>query len=386
MKKKILVGLSGGVDSAVAAYLLKEQGWDVICAFMRNWDSYANQDIYGNPTIKDDICPQEQDFIDAQAVAKKLNLPLLRVDFVEEYWNEVFLKFLDEYKVGRTPNPDILCNQYIKFDAFFNYAKSLGFSNIATGHYAQVMKKNEEFVLMRGQDDNKDQSYFLCQISPEALKATQFPIGNLEKDKVRAIAKKFDLSSVSLKKDSTGICFIGERNFRQFLQNYIPSKTGEIVDIVSLSILGKHDGVLFYTVGQRKGLGIGGTLGPWFVIGKDVYKNILYVSNKNEEEWLNSDACEVINPYFFSKHKITLPFKCTAKFRYRQKDIDIIIEEKSDNKMHISYPNYASAVTCGQEAVFYDKEVCLGGGVINRVFRNGIDINDKILERIKNGK
>ena len=223
MIKKILLGLSGGVDSAVAAYILKEQGYDVTCAFMRNWDAYANNDILGNPTIQDDVCPQEQDYMDAKAVADKLDLPLLRVDFVKEYWDDVFTVFLKEYERGRTPNPDILCNKYIKFDAFVKFAHQQGFDTVATGHYARVNHKGAESMLLRGKDTNKDQTYFLCQISQAALSHAVFPIGELTKQEVRRIADELQLESVAQKKDSTGICFIGERNFRQFLKNYLPN-------------------------------------------------------------------------------------------------------------------------------------------------------------------
>ena len=207
---KVLVGLSGGVDSAVAAYLLKEQGYDVTCCFMRNWDSYANGDIAGNPTIQDDTCPQEQDYQDAKAVAEHLNLPLQRVDFIKEYWDYVFKTFLSEYEKGRTPNPDILCNKYIKFDAFFDYAMKQGFDMVATGHYCSNMTEDSFTYLTRAADTNKDQTYFLCQVSPAALHKTLFPLGKLTKPEVREIAAKLNLESVATKKDSTGICFIGK--------------------------------------------------------------------------------------------------------------------------------------------------------------------------------
>ena len=311
MKQKVLLGLSGGVDSAVAAYILKEQGYDVSCAFMRNWDSYANNDILGNPTIQDDVCPQEQDYADAKAVADALELPLYRVDFVKEYWDHVFTYFIDEYKKGRTPNPDILCNKYIKFDAFFKYAQSMGFDTVATGHYAQVEHGDEYSRLLRGADNNKDQTYFLCQMPKEALRHTLFPIGNLEKHEVREIAEKLALESVATKKDSTGICFIGERNFREFLKNYLPSQDGDIVDIETMEVLGKHIGVMYYTIGQRKGLGIGGTRGPWFVVGKDVKKNILFVTNGNESDWLYTDSCIVSGVNWFPSEKPEGELACT---------------------------------------------------------------------------
>lgn len=384
MKQKVLLGLSGGVDSAVAAYILKEQGYDVSCAFMRNWDSYANNDILGNPTIQDDVCPQEQDYADAKAVADALELPLYRVDFVKEYWDHVFTYFIDEYKKGRTPNPDILCNKYIKFDAFFKYAQSMGFDTVATGHYAQVEHGVEGSRLLRGADDNKDQTYFLCQMPKEALRHTLFPIGNLEKHEVREIAEKLALTSVATKKDSTGICFIGERNFREFLKNYLPSQDGDIVDIETMEVLGKHIGVMYYTIGQRKGLGIGGTRGPWFVVGKDVKKNILFVTNGNESDWLYTDSCIVSGVNWFPMTKPDGELACSAKFRYRQKDNDVTIRFIDDTTVFVTYPQGVSSVTCGQEAVFYLNEECLGGGVIEDVFKDKESMQSKIENRENN--
>lgn len=386
MNKKILLGLSGGVDSAVAAYILKEQGYDVTCAFMRNWDAYANNDILGNPTIQDDVCPQEQDYMDAKAVADKLGLPLLRVDFVKEYWDDVFTTFLKEYERGRTPNPDILCNKYIKFDAFMKFAHQQGFDTVATGHYARVNHEGEESVLLRGKDTNKDQTYFLCQISQAALSHAVFPIGELTKQEVRRIADELQLESVAQKKDSTGICFIGERNFRQFLKNYLPMHEGDIVNIADLQILGKHSGVIYYTIGQRKGLGIGGTKGPWFVIGKDVKRNVLYVANGDDKEWLLSTSCIVSDVNWFSKHRPQGEYACTAKFRYRQTDHEVSLRFADDSTVFVSYPNGVMSVTAGQEAVFYQGETCLGGGVIDEVFINDISVEQKIAMRCENGK
>lgn len=374
---KVLLGLSGGVDSAVAAYILKKQGHEVVCAFMRNWDAFANNDILGNPTIQNDICPQEQDYLDAKAVADKLGLELLRVDFIEEYWNDVFTTFLDEYKRGRTPNPDILCNKYIKFDAFYRYAKKLGFTWIATGHYARVAHEQEGSVLLRGKDDNKDQTYFLCQIPKDALAHTLFPIGDLEKTQVRRIADEITLP-VAKKKDSTGICFIGERNFRAFLQNYLPSKDGVIIDIHTLKQVGTHIGVLYYTIGQRKGLGIGGNMGPWFVVGKDVEKNILYVANQDDQKWLYSDRCLVTGVNWLEAARPDGDFACTAKFRYRQKDHPVTIRFLDEDRVMVYYPQKDASVTCGQEAVFYLDEVCLGGGVIDDVYLEEESLNEKI--------
>lgn len=386
MKQKVLLGLSGGVDSAVAAYELKRQGYEVTCAFMRNWDAYTNQDILGNPTIQDDICPQEQDYLDAKAVAEALSLPLLRVDFVKEYWDDVFSTFIEEYKQGRTPNPDILCNKYIKFDVFLKYADQLGFDMLATGHYAQVDHHGEACRLLRGADRNKDQSYFLCQVAPSALKRTLFPIGAMNKQEVRDIAARLQLTTVAKKKDSTGICFIGERHFRQFLTNYIPMQDGDIIDIATLAVVGRHHGVYYYTIGQRKGLGIGGVGGPWFVIGKDVQKNLLYVARGEDNPWLISTSCIVSDVNWFAKEKPAATYACTAKFRYRQSDREISLRFIDDTTVMVTYPQGVAAVTDGQEAVFYQGEICLGGGVIREVFAEGISLKKKIMMRCQNGK
>lgn len=384
MCKKVLLGLSGGVDSAVAAVILKEQGYDVTCAFMRNWDALANNDILGNPTIQDDVCPQEADYMDAKRVADRLGLELLRVDFVKEYWDNVFTQFLDEYKKGRTPNPDILCNKYVKFDAFFNYAMSHGFDLVATGHYARV-NNEPETQLLRGKDNNKDQTYFLCQVPVNALSKTLFPIGELEKTEVRKIADEWDLA-VAKKKDSTGICFIGERNFKQFLQNYLPAKSGIIVDINTLEQVGNHEGVLYYTIGQRRGMGIGGDHGPYFVVGKDVEKNILYVANGDENEWLLSDSCLVSGVNWFSEAKPQGELICTAKFRYRQKDNEVKVRFIDDTTVFVTCDPAVKAVTCGQEAVFYQGDICLGGGVIDEVFYKGEALASRLEKRLMNGR
>ncbi|MGM9947702.1 tRNA 2-thiouridine(34) synthase MnmA [Floccifex sp.] len=377
---KILVGLSGGVDSAIAAYLLKEQGYDVTCCFMRNWDAFANNDIEGNPTIQNDTCPQEQDYMDALQVARHLGLELLRVDFIKEYWDHVFKTFLSEYEKGRTPNPDILCNKYIKFDSFFEYAMEKGFDVVATGHYASTKDIDGFRYLTRAKDTNKDQTYFLCQVNKSALQKTMFPLGNIIKPQVRQYALDLQLDSVATKKDSTGICFIGERDFRKFLTNYLPSKEGNIVDIDTGKVLGQHIGVLYYTIGQRKGLNIDHVAGPWFVVGKDVVNNILFVCHHTHQQWLYSTSCLVKDVNWLLPENYEIKEKCTAKFRYRQPDQDVFLTKLDEKTVLLRYPQKIASVTCGQEAVFYDGDICLGGGVIEEVYIHNQDLNQKILK------
>ena len=362
---KVIVGLSGGVDSAVAAYLLKKKGYEVVGAFMRNWDSLANNDILGNKW-DGDICPQEVDYLDAKKVADKLGIPLLRVDFIKEYWDYVFTYFIEEYKKGRTPNPDVLCNKYIKFDAFLKFALAHGADYIATGHYARM----DNGLMKKGLDGNKDQTYFLCLLNQSQLDKTMFPIGDLEKSEVRRIAKELDLE-VATKKDSTGICFIGERDFRKFLQNYIPAQPGKIIDKNTGDVIGDHIGVMYYTLGQRKGLGIGGiqnhATGSWFVVGKDIEKKELYVVQGDESEWLYHDRVIVKEVNWLGKEKPTNWTRLGAKFRYRQPDVDVLIRFISEDEVEVKCFDKVRAITPGQMAVFYDNDVCLGGGVIEEV-------------------
>ena len=358
---KVVIGMSGGVDSSVAAIKLLEDGYEVIGLFMRNWDSTINNDILGNPNDLNDICPQEKDYNDALKVCEKLNIPLHRIDFVKEYWDYVFTYFLDELKKGRTPNPDIMCNKYIKFDMFEKKAWELGADYIATGHYARM----KDGKLYRGIDNNKDQTYFLSQVSKKQLEKVLFPIGNLNKGEVREIASKYGLVTAS-KKDSTGICFIGERNFKEFLKNYLPNNPGDIVNIDTNEILGKHVGLMYYTIGQRRGLNVGGTKNRLFVVSKDLSKNILYVAEGDENKYLLSYSCEIEDVNLLDE----LPLKCTAKFRYRQPDNDVFIEKLDNGNLLIKYPQGVKAVTEGQACVLYNGEECLGGGIIKKVFKN----------------
>ena len=358
--KKVVIGMSGGVDSSVAAIKLKEQGYEVIGLFMRNWDSLANMEY--DATSTSNICPQEEDYNDAKKVCDKLGIPLYRKDFVKEYWDYVFTYFLDELKHGRTPNPDIMCNKYIKFDMFRREAVKLGADFIATGHYARI----ENGKLLRGVDDNKDQTYFLSQVSKEQLKNVLFPIGDMVKSDVRKIALDNGLITAK-KKDSTGICFIGERNFTKFLENYLPNTPGDIVNIDTNEVVGKHIGLMYYTIGQRKGLDIGGTKERMFVVGKDLNKNILYICIGEDNDYLLSDSCVIEDVNYLGTEKLT---NCTAKFRYRQKDNPVSLEYLSDGNILVKYNNVKS-VTPGQACVLYNGEECLGGGIIKEVRKNG---------------
>lgn len=370
--KKVLLGLSGGVDSAVSAYLLKKQGYDVTCCFMRNWDSITNNDILGNPTLSGSKCSQEFDYDDAVETAFDLDLPIIRKDFIDEYWKEVFQQFLETYEKGYTPDPDVFCNKYIKFGHFYDFAKSMGFDTIAMGHYAMRIDEDFESHLYKAFDKNKDQSYFLGQISGEQLSHCLFPLANFTKPQVRKMAEDNHLSAVMHKKDSTGVCFIGERNFKQFLNNYLPSKQGDIVDITNSQVLKKHDGVLYYTVGQHRGLNIGGIKGrsmdPYFVVGKDVSKNILYVAQEEGNSYRKSYRC-LLSHFNWIGDDIPLEtFDCNCKFRYRGKDMPVKLSVQPDlESAYLDYDGY-DYVAKGQIAVLYLGERCLGSGIIEETF------------------
>lgn len=355
---RVVVGMSGGVDSSVAALLLKEQGYDVIGMFMKNWD---DTDEFG-------VCTATEDYEDVIRVCNQLDIPYYAVNFEQEYWDKVFTYFLEEYKAGKTPNPDVICNKEIKFKAFLNHAMSIGADYVATGHYARVVRENGKVHLLRGKDENKDQTYFLNQLTEEQLSKVLFPIGDMEKPKVREMATKADLVTAS-KKDSTGICFIGERNFKEFLSGFLPAQKGNM-ETFDGKVVGQHDGIMYYTIGQRHGLGIGGNGEPWFVIGKDLERNVLYVEQGFHHEMLYSDSIISDNVSWISKDNIPDTFECTAKFRYRQSDNKVTVERLDDSNVKVIFHEPIRAITPGQAVVFYQGEECLGGGTINQVYRD----------------
>ena len=364
-KKRVVVGLSGGVDSAVACIKLLELGYEVEGMFMRNWDSSLNNDVLGNPNDLNDVCPQEKDYMDALTTAKELGIKLHRIDFVSEYWDNVFKYFLDEYKNYRTPNPDVLCNSEIKFKCFLNKAMEMGYDYIAMGHYARITHDGKA-RLYKGVDQNKDQTYFLCQLTHEQLDKALFPIGDLEKSEVRKIAREHNLT-IANKKDSTGVCFIGERDFKKFLENYLPNQKGLMKTLEGVTV-GEHDGLMYYTIGQRHGLGLGGEGDAWFVIGKDVKENVLLVGRGKDQEYLYSNRCYVKRINWLGD-----PFKertCSVKFRYRSKDIPCTIKWIDDDTIEVLYPGLFKAVTPGQAAVFYDGDELIGGAMIDTVYMN----------------
>jgi len=356
---RVVVGMSGGVDSSVAAYLLKQQGYDVIGVFMKNWDD----------TDENGVCTATEDYNDVIRVCNQIGIPYYAVNFEKEYWDKVFTYFLDEYKAGRTPNPDVMCNKEIKFKAFLEHALKLGADFVATGHYAQVEFRDGKYRMLRGKDANKDQTYFLNQLNQEQLSKVMFPLGHLEKKQVREMAKEANLATAS-KKDSTGICFIGERNFKEFLSQYLPAQPGEMRTLQG-ELKGKHDGLMYYTIGQRHGLGIGGSGEPWFVVGKNLKENILYVDQGFENELLYSDSIIATNINWVSGDIPKEEVQCTAKFRYRQPDNRVRVQMLDEKTAKITFDEPIRAVTPGQAVVLYDGEECLGGGTIDEVFKNG---------------
>ena len=353
---RVVVGLSGGVDSAVSALLLKRQGYDVIGVFMKNW----------NEDNDDGVCTAESDWRDVRDVCDKIDIPYYAVDFAQEYWDRVFTLFLNEYKAGRTPNPDVLCNREIKFKAFLDFAMKAGAEKMATGHFVQT---DGEGHLLRGVDPNKDQSYFLYMVHREQLQKAMFPVGRMTKQEVRKIAEEAGLP-VSKKKDSTGVCFIGERNFKQFLKGFLPAQPGDMVTPEG-EVVGRHDGLMYYTLGQRRGLGIGGRGDgrSFFVVDKDLKKNQLIVVQGEDHPLLYSKACTADQATFVGDAlPENIPCRLTAKFRYRQPDQPVTVTRLGD-QLHFVYDAPQRAVTPGQSAVIYDGDKCLGGGIIDTIER-----------------
>lgn len=360
MAKKVVIGMSGGVDSAVSAYLLKKAGYEVTGLFMKNWEDDDDDSEY---------CSSRRDFIDAAAAADKIGIDLETVNFAKEYKERVFSDFLREYAAGRTPNPDVLCNAEIKFAAFLDHAMAMGAEAIATGHYARVRETDHGFELLRGIDNTKDQSYFLHRLTQAQLAKAIFPVGELCKTQVRAIATELGLS-VATKKDSTGICFIGERPFREFLNRYLPTEPGPICRDDG-KIIGEHIGLSFYTLGQRKGIGIGGMQEsngePWFVARKDMQRNTLWVVQGHDHPWLNTHTLEAVHCSWCAEHAPALDLPITVKTRYRAPDGACQLSEIKGDSMTLTFPEPQWAATPGQSAVLYSGEVCLGGGFINTV-------------------
>ncbi len=353
-QKTVVVGMSGGVDSSVAALLLKEQGYRVVGLFMKNWEEAG----------ENGACTAEEDFEDVRRVSGLLDIPYFTVNFSAQYMERVFSYFLREYRAGRTPNPDVLCNREIKFGPFKEYAKELGADYIATGHYCGISHENGVHRLLKAKDKNKDQTYFLNQLSQQQLEGVLFPLAAYDKSEVRSLAEKNGLATAK-KKDSTGICFIGERNFRKFLQEYLPAQPGEIRTLEGERV-GEHLGLMYYTLGQRRGLDLGGRKGEdgrWFVVKKDLKNNVLYVSHGDEAP-LYSNACTVEEMNDIPSPPAQKEFDCTAKFRYRQEEQKVHVIRTGERSLKVIYDSPQRAVTEGQFAVLYDETQCLGGGVI----------------------
>jgi len=359
MSKKIIIGMSGGVDSAVAALLLLEQGQDVTGLFMKNWEE---DDDNGQ-------CTAAADLADAQQVCDRLGIALKTVNFSAEYWDDVFAVFLSEYSAGRTPNPDILCNKHIKFKAFLDFAQDLGGEWIATGHYAHIAEQNGLRRLYKGVDANKDQSYFLYTLGQRQLAHTLFPLGGMNKPEVRAAARRAGFVNYR-KKDSTGICFIGERKFRTFLQRFLPTQPG-VMQTPEGQVVGRHQGLMYYTLGQRRGLGIGGVQGtadePWYVLAKELERNVLIVGQGHDHPLLFHSSLEACRLDWVDGGTLTKRLRCSAKTRYRQADQACTVEPLGEDRCRVAFARPQRAITPGQSVVFYQGDECLGGGVIDRV-------------------
>ncbi|WJW74399.1 tRNA 2-thiouridine(34) synthase MnmA [Thiohalobacter sp. IOR34] len=361
--RRVMVGLSGGVDSAVAALLLQRQGYRVEALFMKNWEE---DDREGH-------CPVAQDLADAEAVAGRLGIRLHKINFAAEYWDRVFEHFLAEYRAGRTPNPDVMCNKEIKFRAFLDYALSLGAEAIATGHYARIRQDRQGWHLLKGVDPNKDQSYFLYLLDQSQLARSLFPLGTLEKPEVRRIAEQAGFPNFA-KKDSTGICFIGERRFRDFLQRYLPAQPGDICTPEG-RVIGRHQGLMYHTIGQRQGLGIGGLAeaggDPWYVAAKDLDHNRLIVVQGRDHPLLLHRALRLGDLHWIPGKPPQHPRRCTAKIRYRQDDRPCILSRLDESRWQVVFDQPQRAITPGQAIVFYDGEECLGGGTIEEAMDMG---------------
>lgn len=345
--KTVVVGMSGGVDSSVSAYLLKQQGYDVIGLFMKNWEEKDG----------DGVCQSSKEFEDVARVCEHIGIPYYSVNFVKEYWDNVFQYFLDELRQGYTPNPDILCNREIKFKALMDKALELGAHHLATGHYCRT----QNGLLLRGSDPNKDQSYFLYTAKSTVLNQVLFPIGDMIKTDLRALARKYGIPTAE-KKDSTGICFIGKRDFKEFVGQYIAYQPGNF-ETPEGKVVGKHDGVAFYTIGQRKGLGVGGAGDAWFVVGKDIPNNVVYIAQGENHPSLFASTLVATDLSWVSEAPIA-PFRCTAKIRYRHADQPCTIDYIRDGSAHVTFDSPQRAITPRQSVVFYKDEVCLGGGMI----------------------
>lgn len=352
----VIVGMSGGVDSSVCAALLKEEGYNVVGLFMKNWEEL---DEFG-------VCQSSKEFADVARVCEKLDIPYHSVDFIEEYRTQVFDHFIEEYKLGYTPNPDVLCNREIKFKVFYDKARMLGADFLATGHYCQKrLNEAGDYTLVKGADPLKDQSYFLYTIASDVLKNVLFPIGHLPKTEVRKLAAKYDLST-KFKKDSTGICFIGERNFKKFLSNYITFEDGNFETLEGV-VVGRHTGATYYTIGQRKGLGLGGQGEAWFVVGKDIKRNVVIVERGENHPAMYADSLTATDLSFTcGALKKDLPYKCTAKIRYRQQDQACTILAIKNGVMTVEFDKPQRAITPRQSIVFYDGDECLGGAMIEK--------------------